>query len=873
MVMAHVPLTVAIEARFAGREQWERAAASLRVLGAEARALATQQVRQLSESFRENLRAITPSIPALSRLERGMATVARTSRVNAEGLLTLARFSREAAAEAEGPLRTALLDVSSSLIDLAGNYRTALIPAQERARERLAELADTSVRAGLDFADFDAKVIRAGGTVVRFGEGARPTAAQLQALRKELFLAAEKTTVGRRATLEFAHALTPLIRDLEEAQISARTAAVQGLAPLSKQLDFAGAAALRMPAPIEALQRALERTTITSSRQAEQLLAMALQTRRAIGASSQYIGVIDRTIEGLRRLTTEIALQEEKERRLVGSRFQSIVHTERETAALNLSASAAHGAMLAMGALQGNILMVAFSTIFLRFSLVRVTLTFAALFFAVGGVFRLTRGLGRRIWEMAQREFPAFAEQLKLLASSATEAGRAIVKELFGPLVEPVFIPIIRGIRILIGWIAALIRSFLRVPFVQRAIREGSEALGLALRVLGRIFVAMLVPAVLTALSAFLVFQAAMYPLIRILGFLARSFLHLMETHRWLVWLIVGLVIPAFALLFVFIVTKLLLALRSLIRTTILSILTQQGLAYAILSRVLPVIKLITMAKLQWILAMFLTIRANQGLLAALRFLALEILGRLLPIIKGLMRSFILLGAIGAALSVGFYFLIRAFDRFSETTKVIIRVVLGLITVLFTLLFVKEVLTKGFIGLATGGAKVAAIYAMVAGVSGTALVASLGLSRALGEVGTGMAGVIAETEELTTEITKLTEEMQRLEQDSERVLEDLRKLERVEMPALAERQIRVVPIVRAQEGFFGILRRPTLFLAGERGPEIVYVGRPRAAAAMNIFVTVSGNYILDDRTARALGDRVSDALMRKLRNLRPVSVR
>jgi len=918
--MARMPLMVEIEARFAGREHWERAAASIRALGAEARALATQQMRELSISFRENLRNIVPTIPALTRLQRGMAKAAETSRISADGLLTLARFSREAAAEAEGPLRQSLLRVEERLRVLSAEYRTALIPAQERARKEIARLADGAVAAGAGFADLNLGVVRAGSAVVNFGEGARPTAAQLERLRKELITAASEATTGREAMLRFAYGLTPVINNLRIAQMEAATTAIRALPPLSAALDQAGAAALKLPPPLETLARALERTTVTSARQASQLLTLAVQTKHAIGATSQFSTVLDDTIASLRNLTMELIRQEEEERRLVGSRFQSIVHTERETAALNLSASAAHGAMLAMGVLNGNILMTAFSTIFLRFSLVRVTLAFAGLFIVVGGLFRLTRFLGSRIWAMARREFPELAEEIKLLGSAASAAGWAILKSLWGPLVQPVFIPVIRGIRLLIGWIAALITSFFRIPFVQEMVTRWSNFLGDALKILGRIFAAFVVPMVLLALGAFLAFGALFEPLIRGLAFLTRALLNAMDSHRWLVYVIWGFVVPAFIFLHSLISIHLTRAIIRWVRSVILSIKAKEGLAYSILTKLMPTLKTLGLVKLWETGTTFLSIRATEGLRKALRFLWTSIREGMLPVLRSLGRSFILLGTIGAALGIGVYFLMQALDRLSGTWRIVIQVLLGLITALFTLLFVMEVLKFGFAGLATAGAKMATIYAMVAGASGTALVASLGLGDALRDLGTDTSGLLedmtalenemagleselamfgqeadqltqslsnleAETTDLTSELSALEEEMRGLESEianvdtrSKELLDSLEELEAIELPEVPEAGQAValpspLPVVAAQRGFLGVARRPTLFLAGERAPEMVYVGRPRAVAAINVVVNVTGNYILDDRVARMLADRTSDAFIRKLRNIRAVSVR
>jgi len=209
---------------------------------------------------------------------------------------------------------------------------------------------------------------------------------------------------------------------------------------------------------------------------------------------------------------------------------------------------------------------------------------------------------------------------------------------------------------------------------------------------------------------------------------------------------------------------------------------------------------------------------------------------------------------------------------------------------------------------------------MVAGASGTALVASLGLGDALRDLGTDTSGLLedmtaledemvgleselatlgqetdqlmqslsnleTETTDLADELSALEEEMRGLESEmasvdarSQELLDSLEKLEAIELPEVPAVGQAVIapppyPVISAQRGFLGVARRPTLFLAGERAPEMVFIGRPRAMAPIQIVVNVTGNYILDDRTAQMLGNRVSDAFMRKLRNLRAVSVR
>ncbi|MEM2921745.1 MAG: hypothetical protein QXF26_05445, partial [Candidatus Bathyarchaeia archaeon] len=49
--------------------------------------------------------------------------------------------------------------------------------------------------------------------------------------------------------------------------------------------------------------------------------------------------------------------------------------------------------------------------------------------------------------------------------------------------------------------------------------------------------------------------------------------------------------------------------------------------------------------------------------------------------------------------------------------------------------------------------------------------------------------------------------------------------------------------IKAQEGFQGIIEKPTLFLAGEKGPERVYIG-PAGSPAPSINVSVSGPLVV-----------------------------
>jgi len=72
-----------------------------------------------------------------------------------------------------------------------------------------------------------------------------------------------------------------------------------------------------------------------------------------------------------------------------------------------------------------------------------------------------------------------------------------------------------------------------------------------------------------------------------------------------------------------------------------------------------------------------------------------------------------------------------------------------------------------------------------------------------------------------------------------------------------------------------IVRRPTLVLAGEAGPEAIVPLRAPflQPVAPVINISITGNYILDDRTAQNLADRVSEALLRRLRARHSLSLR
>jgi len=78
---------------------------------------------------------------------------------------------------------------------------------------------------------------------------------------------------------------------------------------------------------------------------------------------------------------------------------------------------------------------------------------------------------------------------------------------------------------------------------------------------------------------------------------------------------------------------------------------------------------------------------------------------------------------------------------------------------------------------------------------------------------------------------------------------------------------RVIPFQRG-----AIVTRPTLALVGEAGPEaIVPLRLMKRPAVINI--TITGNTILDERTCRILADKVSDAILRSMRNRASLGLR
>jgi len=80
---------------------------------------------------------------------------------------------------------------------------------------------------------------------------------------------------------------------------------------------------------------------------------------------------------------------------------------------------------------------------------------------------------------------------------------------------------------------------------------------------------------------------------------------------------------------------------------------------------------------------------------------------------------------------------------------------------------------------------------------------------------------------------------------------------------------REAPRVWAQRG--AIITRPTTVRVGEAGPEAIIPLRRRGAIP-SIVINITGNYILDELTARTLADAVSSAIMRKLHTYYPYSI-
>jgi len=78
-----------------------------------------------------------------------------------------------------------------------------------------------------------------------------------------------------------------------------------------------------------------------------------------------------------------------------------------------------------------------------------------------------------------------------------------------------------------------------------------------------------------------------------------------------------------------------------------------------------------------------------------------------------------------------------------------------------------------------------------------------------------------------------------------------------------------VPRLRAQRG--AIITRPTTVRVGEAGPEAIIPLRRRGFAP-SVVVNITGNYILDEPTARTLADAVSSTIMRKLHTHYPYSI-
>jgi len=73
----------------------------------------------------------------------------------------------------------------------------------------------------------------------------------------------------------------------------------------------------------------------------------------------------------------------------------------------------------------------------------------------------------------------------------------------------------------------------------------------------------------------------------------------------------------------------------------------------------------------------------------------------------------------------------------------------------------------------------------------------------------------------------------------------------------------------AQQG--AIVTRPTTLRVGEAGPEAIIPLRRRGAIP-SIVINITGNYILDEPTARTLADAVSSTIMRKLHTHYPYSI-
>lgn len=369
----------------------------------------------LTSALAQATKAGGPFAGVMSAVQRQVDAVSKSYVSNAAEQEKLQRRALSFKETLEGLLQTIigidpeLRGTSRGLEQLYG--RMAVPPKGEKALtlfyemqaglSRLAEVSPTAKVAFKGLVD----------TMGPLGEGLRGvTIPQLQNMMKLLSTLGRELGVSGKGSREFARSLgltgrevsglrvhlKTMVGILQETEAQARAAAAEALAPLAKQVDALIGSVATAPASFVKLRDAMVGMMEggATAGKVSSLLAIATATAedlavRGYGQMSEFVKAM---IPELERFHAELLNLEIGQRQVNKSIAAGIPRTKEQIDSLRVAQSAAHGFMMGSAILSGNLRSLAFSVVFLRFSIEKLTFQIAAITVAFGLLAKVVKG-------------------------------------------------------------------------------------------------------------------------------------------------------------------------------------------------------------------------------------------------------------------------------------------------------------------------------------------------------------------------------------------------------------------------------------------------------------------------------------------------
>ncbi len=403
-----------------GEESLERVSRSINQLGIAVQMQFKNAITPLTKALNDALGAFPRVPPEVQKISKAL------SNLSAKGIpsvrqLTNLQTAMITAAQAGGPFSDVLFRLGARIGNVTERFLD-LRAQQADLRRELGNLAISLLR--LDIA-FSPVVNR----LRDFYEGAaEPTVASL----RRLIFRTEEIARALRLPPE---AIRPLIQEfvrlsghIEEVRMVAGVLSAEVLRPMARQFEALLASVREVPPSLRDFQRAVEgfKPASATVSKLNRLLSMGtIATLDLAETQPELAKELYNLLKPLEAARDELAKFESSQRHMARTMsFLGVPRTEETTRALMRLQSVSHGVMLGTALASGNIRSLAFSLIFLRFSLERVVVKVGAAvaaFTILGKLLRSLVGFSRDVASSIQE----ITDRLFVLTGSMEETESA----------------------------------------------------------------------------------------------------------------------------------------------------------------------------------------------------------------------------------------------------------------------------------------------------------------------------------------------------------------------------------------------------------------------------------------------------------------